>query len=385
MKSEPSGFCPLPHCPPGVGDTFSRMRGIVGYFKRSTNGINDLAIVQAACGDPINKPIQDVATRWRSAYDMANWFRVQQESLTLFDINHRRDADDVYKENRLSLTDWDIVEQSVAVLAGPAEASQLLEGTNYVTSSCVLPYIYRIIHDMKDDSPVYVPWKEQADDKWLEADDLTPAVRAARKLLHIDLTKRWIDELPSEQKAAYAICTLLDPRFKEFTFVGVANGEKEWAVAQLTQAWDASVFKPKPKPVSVTQVQQPVNPVIPTAKAQVTTAHLLSRPILPATVSLSPTEQVMGHEPDDNELLKDLAIPAVGDMNTDVLAWWREWDTAKGLPHLAKFARQWLGTPATSAGVERLFSRAGRMHGDLKAAMADGTLKHCLFAAQNCD
>jgi hypothetical protein len=98
------------------------MRGVVGCFKRSTNGINDLKVIQADCEDPVTKPIQDVATRWRSAYDMANWFRVQQQSLMMFDIQRMRDADDTYKENRLGLTDWDIIQQSVAVLA-PREHS----------------------------------------------------------------------------------------------------------------------------------------------------------------------------------------------------------------------------------------------------------------------
>tara|TARA_B110000046_G_scaffold15369_1_gene14752 strand:- start:301 stop:594 length:294 start_codon:yes stop_codon:yes gene_type:complete len=48
----------------------------------------------------------------------------------------------------------------------------------------------------------------------------------------------------------------------------------------------------------------------------------------------------------------------------------------EGLPHLARMARQWLGCPATSAGVERLllFSKVGSMHHDLKGAMEDGSL-----------
>ena len=40
----------------------------------------------------------------------------------------------------------------------------------------------------------------------------------------------------------------------------------------------------------------------------------------------------------------------------------------EGLPTLAKMARQHLGRPASSAGVERMFSKAGRLHDDLKAS-----------------
>ena len=49
----------------------------------------------------------------------------------------------------------------------------------------------------------------------------------------------------------------------------------------------------------------------------------------------------------------------------------------------ARMARQWLGAPGTSAGVERLFSKAGSMHHDLKGSMEDGSLEHSLIAIAN--
>jgi hypothetical protein len=76
-----------------------------------------------------------------------------------------------------------------------------------------------------------------------------------------------------------------------------------------------------------------------------------------------------------------------------VLAWWKARDHDKfadpasgkpaGLPVLARFARQYLGCPASSAGIERMFSRAGKMHDDLKASQVDSTLEHSLLAAAN--
>ena len=78
---------------------------------------------------------------------------------------------------------------------------------------------------------------------------------------------------------------------------------------------------------------------------------------------------------------------------TDVLQWWKlrdhdkPADSATGrpedLPHLARMAHQWLGYPATSAGVERLFSAPGKMHHDLKGSMEDGSLEHSLIARAN--
>ena len=71
-------------------------------------------------------------------------------------------------------------------------------------------------------------------------------------------------------------------------------------------------------------------------------------------------------------------------IDLDVLAWWKSKDCQKdGLPILAKMARQFLGRPASSAGVERMFSKAGKFYGEDKQRQEDGTLEHCLFASAN--
>ena len=65
-----------------------------------------------------------------------------------------------------------------------------------------------------------------------------------------------------------------------------------------------------------------------------------------------------------DELAKYLALPQEHDTDLDVLAWWRLNKTQ--FPILSKMARQFLAAPATSAGPERLFRLAGRMHDDMK-------------------
>ena len=80
-------------------------------------------------------------------------------------------------------------------------------------------------------------------------------------------------------------------------------------------------------------------------------------------------------------------------MDLDLLAWWKARDPnlpkdlvsgrPEGLPTLAKMAMQHLGRPASSAGVNCMFSKAGRLHDDLKASQLDDTLEHALLAAAN--
>ena len=46
-------------------------------------------------------------------------------------------------------------------------------------------------------------------------------------------------------------------------------------------------------------------------------------------------------------------------------------------------AKQYLASPFSSAGVERVFSAAGKMHDDLRKSEKDSTLEASLFAAIN--
>ena len=45
----------------------------------------------------------------------------------------------------------------------------------------------------------------------------------------------------------------------------------------------------------------------------------------------------------------------------------------------------WPARLASSAGVERMFSKAGKLHDDLKASQADDSLEHALLASANCE
>ena len=80
-----------------------------------------------------------------------------------------------------------------------------------------------------------------------------------------------------------------------------------------------------------------------------------------------------GHD----ELEEYLATPDVTDIDDfDLLKWWKAKEST--WPALSKMAKQYLAAPASSAGVERVFSSAGKMHADLRKS-----LKHSLFAKYN--
>ena len=84
-----------------------------------------------------------------------------------------------------------------------------------------------------------------------------------------------------------------------------------------------------------------------------------------------------------DELEEYFAEPEETDLEIKVLAWWQAKESK--WPALAKMVKQYFAAPASLAGVERVFSAAGKMHGDLQKSAKDSTLEHSLFTAFNTD
>ena len=85
-----------------------------------------------------------------------------------------------------------------------------------------------------------------------------------------------------------------------------------------------------------------------------------------------------------HELTTYLAGKQVDDtVGFDLLGWW--FAHREEFPHLVKMARQFLACPASSAGIERLFNGAGKMHGDDAKNMRSDTIKNTLMTSENYD
>ncbi len=79
--------------------------------------------------------------------------------------------------------------------------------------------------------------------------------------------------------------------------------------------------------------------------------------------------------------LPQIALHNASGHDQDILYWWKQ--NAPDFPFLSKMARQFLAAPASSAGAERLFSGAGKMHDDLKKSTDELTLENQLMINMN--
>ena len=82
------------------------------------------------------------------------------------------------------------------------------------------------------------------------------------------------------------------------------------------------------------------------------------------------------------QIYLDTEFDVVFTTGSDILNLWRT-HHEKQYPHLAKMARQFLGCPASSASVERIFSVAGQFHDDLRRGLGDDQLEDLMWAAIN--
>ena len=86
---------------------------------------------------------------------------------------------------------------------------------------------------------------------------------------------------------------------------------------------------------------------------------------------------------EEDELELYLAEEEESNLSIDLLKYWKKKEIV--WPALAKMVKQYLAAPASSAGVECVFSAAGKMHDNLKKSAKDSTLEYSLFAAFNTD
>jgi hypothetical protein len=354
---------------------------VVGFLHSSTIGRHDVFCCCNTLGLEEKLPPQDVQTRWRSEWGLSDGMREQQDAMLLYEVKYSAGNGSAkaksFQNNKFTLEDWQINNQSAASLFGLAHASKVLEGKNYPTSNLVLYLMYTNIAALKPDVPIRQHW----DGKLIPLADVHPAIKEARAALLDDLDFRWVSAIDSEREKFYLICTLLDPRLKAMQFSGVDDEKRDLALRCLKTEYDSG-WAPS----------APSVPVVPAAAAPVVSslAPHVERDVgsfsgfmehMKHVASPSPVNPCVVPDPAVHEVLAYMAA-VVEPMETDVLTWWAKIGR-NTYPHLAKLGRQFLGCPASSASAERIFSLAGRVFGDQNQSMNLPSLEERMWAKAN--
>ena len=354
-------------------------RAQVGYFNSSTIGNSDLNKYQRQCGLPKKSLVQDVLTRWRSTFSAQNSLRENMQPLLVYDVNNADPAKS-WQENKFDTTEWQINNQSSAVLAPLAEASTILEGKKYPTSSLVFAYVYGAIATLAPGTSTMQPWDSQL----LHEFELHPAVKEARSALYADMHRRWVTEMEESQWAFYAIACLCDPRFLALLLPLFTPEMRERAYKLFVDEYNmnyAPVCDDSPSSDSSEAASSEAPTPVPAAATPRTGSlesfmHSISH-VTPVAAPAPAADAPAGSINQARAYLD--SGPA--QFSTDPLEWWS--DNESRFPNLARMAQQYLGCPATSASAERVFSLAGRLYSDLRQHMADVTLEERMWAKVN--
>jgi hypothetical protein len=106
-----------------------------------------------------------VVTRWTGRFSQAEWFTTFEKAIRIYGVEKKQlalncmDNPDgtTYDKHELSDEEWVVVPQTALLLEPFNEATVVLQGSNYVTGSLVLPTISSLHHvtspgeDMLDD------------------------------------------------------------------------------------------------------------------------------------------------------------------------------------------------------------------------------------------
>ncbi|KAK3237808.1 hypothetical protein CYMTET_52142 [Cymbomonas tetramitiformis] len=256
----------------------------------------------------------------------------------------------------------------------------------------VLPLVNKVIIKLEDTMAVKVG------DTVVPAHKLAKAVRAGRKKVHADLFQRWVTDLQAEpvegatvaaetrtarkteRLRKLAISTVLDPRFNKFKFKGSGNYDKEKVMQWVREEYMAHYVVP------VTQKKAAEHPKTPVSDKR---KHSLlfdsddddaSDDEAPELLPESDDEDEDPHKKSVKQLEKYLELKQAPP-DTAILDWWFQ-NEAK-YPCVCKMWRQFHGRPASSAGVERLFSGAWKMHGKDAQTMKSETIQQTLGCSVN--
>ena len=344
----------------------NKLKGLAAHFSRSNVAKKALSDVMLKLGMRVNMPPKASETRWNGMADLFSYFSEYHKAISAYDVIRLTEAGtavdnpdgSTYGDHQLDIFDWDVVHQCVPVMEMAQFFTTKMQETNQPTASLIMPYVSVLIQSFAPTTPV------KSGNVTLK---LVAKVAGARDSLHQDLCERFFTNMQHCKVEDFAVATLLDPRYKHLQLPLLTC----WMNGTFSKGKATSFFRTAYANHSPPAPLQAVE-VAPVVVEKVITGMEMAFMELSAGTEQAPSGV---HELDEFETYLNMHPAPV---TTDILAWWR--NNEDKLPTLAKMFRQFLALPASTAGVERLFSGCGRMHDDFKKATQEKTLKHACMA-----
>ena len=295
-----------------VKEIMEKVKRIVSYIHRSTKASEKLRMMQARLNLPEHKLIQQVETRWNSAFYMLERYIEQEEAVTT--TLCVLDKNDIV----IPADQKELMQEIIAILRPFEAVTTELSAEKYVSASKVLP-LARALQRLTSG---YVGIGSKLSDKLAE-----------------QMSTRFSN---MEDKAVLAVATLLDPRFKKIPFLS--------AVDKMTRQIinDASALTTQPQDADD---REPTSECTSSSGADLVWDDF-DKQAAASTSRRTPSISSL------TELKQYFKQPVIS-RNKDPLEWWSK--NAHTFPSLERVAKVYLSAVATSVPSERLFSKAGEL------------------------
>ena len=286
--------------------------------------------------------IQECPTRWNSCHDMLSRLQVLKSTVSV-----------VLAEEEILLTpsQWKDLENLVNLLKPMKLIIEMLSGESYLTMSFVYPTIIQLL-----------------------------TVRLSNSLHDTILVKKFKSTMKSgiekhfsrdEQRSLMEMCTFLDPRFKDLSFLNKTSRELVHTTVKNFYSKIDNVCD------DVTESNEP-----PTKKCR-SEANYESNDIYVVMFGEDfinrcrnqnqPTSTKVKLQHEINRYVND----PVQDIKSSPLEWWKVNELR--FPLLGQMAKKFLGVSASSVPCERLFSNAGNIITEKRSRLTPSNAEMMIF------
>lgn len=330
-------------------------RRLVTHFNHSGLAQEKLLAIQKELNLPQHQLVQDINTRWNSTYYMAARLVEQKRAISLYVVEHET-------LTNLTIQQWGLLEQCINLLK-PFEEITKITSSGVSCISEVIPHVYAL--------KKYLDKTETA--------QRTPDLARLRASLKAELESRFKS---LEEDLNFIIATFLDPRFKS-DYLGVLETEKarqKILIEYIKNSYDdSSSDSNRSSPSSTPAKRQKEDETGSnfTREAHNTFWDCFNEVAKDNSSSCRDQEK---QNPISNEIDFFLKLSRI-DRNRDPYLWWSV--NSNQYPQLAKFARIYLGAPASSVYSERLFSEAGLVYEAKRSRLLPTNAENLVFIHHN--
>lgn len=303
---------------PEISAILQRCKNIVSYFHKSCKATDKLTAIQSRLNIDNHKLIQDVETRWNSAFYMLQRIIEQEEAIrTTLCLLSRNDL-------TISCEDLEIIKGIVEMLAPFEAVTREISADQYISGSKIIPLSRAL--------------------QRLTCSGIKPEVQKLADILLHKMNRKFLN---MEDNMLLAVPTLLDPRFKKIAFsnFGIAAKVAQYVIREIAASLR---LDDEPPPTEVEIIVEDVSH----DSDEKSLWHFFDQQVAQASARESVGSELT------IQMQQYLRVSNL-ERKQDPLEWWKK--NSYLYPHISKQAKKYLSIPGTSVPAERIFSKAGQI------------------------